>query len=55
MKTKLLICKCGDCSHWEVVRRGETTTLKCVTCGVEYSANIAVDPHEHLHYVEHEA
>ena len=53
--TKLLICKCGDCSHWEIVRRDVDTVLKCVTCGVEYPASVTVDPHEDLHYVEHEA
>ena len=55
MTTKLLICRCGACSHWEIIHRGETTTLKCVTCGVEYPAAVSVNPHEHLQYVEHEA
>jgi ribosomal protein S27E len=55
MKTKLLICRCGDCSHWEVIHRADDTTLKCVTCGVEYTATVTIDPHEDLHYVEHEA
>ena len=55
MKTKLLLCKCGDCSHWEIIHRGRETAIKCVTCGVEYKAEVTVDPHERLHYSEHEA
>ncbi len=51
---KVLKCKkCGDCSHWEVIHRGDDCTLKCVTCKVEYKATVTVDPHEHLHYVKH--
>lgn len=54
-KTRVLKCKCGDCSHWEVIHRGDECVLKCVTCKVEYKAAVTVDPHEHLHYVKHEA
>lgn len=29
MKVDLLICKCGDCAHWEIGR----SFIMCKTCG----------------------
>ena len=52
----LLICKCGDCAHWEIIHQENgDAVIKCVTCSVEYKAQVTVDPHEDLHYKPHEA
>jgi hypothetical protein len=47
---KLLACKCGDCTHWEIAQDGKL--LICVTCGATYTASVIVDPHEGLTEVE---
>jgi len=39
----VLTCACGDCTHWEIIARDRRTIYKCVTCGKEYIAQIAVD------------
>jgi ribosomal protein S27E len=52
-----LVCKCGDCTHWEIVlvRHGaddyaEEEYIKCVSCGDTFTCNFSVGPHEGLHY-----
>jgi uncharacterized CHY-type Zn-finger protein len=54
MATKVLVCDCGDCRHWEVVQKeGGETVLKCKTCEHEFPAT--VDAHEKLSFIDHEA
>ena len=54
-KTLKLVCKCGACTHWEILlthagdnRKSES--IKCMTCGVVISCWFSVGPHEGLHY-----
>jgi hypothetical protein len=48
---EILVCKCADCVHWEVVRIEGVTHLDCKTCGAKIPADIKVDEHAHLvHY-----
>lgn len=36
----LLICKCGDCAHWEIIHQENgDAVIKCVTCSVEYKVS----------------
>jgi hypothetical protein len=49
-KVKLLVCKCKDCTHWEI---GEDFIL-CKTCGLELPAKVVVDDHDGFHWQEHE-
>jgi hypothetical protein len=32
MKINLLVCNCGDCTHWELA----TNSIICKTCGKEF-------------------
>ena len=43
---KLLICKCGDCKHWEIGKKA----IKCMTCGDVFVATVNVAPHAKLAY-----
>lgn len=52
--TTILVCKCGDCKHWEIIHRDGEAVLKCVSCNVEYKGDVTVDSHEDLHFQEHE-
>ncbi len=50
-----LVCKCGDCTHWEVVlvlhdNQYSEEHVKCVSCGDTFACNFHVGPHEGLHY-----
>jgi ribosomal protein S27E len=53
-KTLALVCKCGDCAHWEILltKTGDEsqTILKCASCGDEHPVYFSIDPHENLHY-----
>jgi uncharacterized CHY-type Zn-finger protein len=52
--TKVLVCDCGDCRHWEVVQKESgDTVLKCKSCEHEFPAT--VDAHDKLSFIEHEA
>jgi hypothetical protein len=56
-----LVCKCGSCTHWEVVlASGEDENghfshqyLVCVKCGGEFDCYFEIGPHEGLHYEKH--
>ena len=50
--TTILVCKCGDCKHWEIIHRDGEAVLKCVSCNVEYKGDVTVDAHEDLHFAE---
>ncbi len=47
---ELLVCKCKDCTHWEIGRH----VLICKTCGLTLPAKIVVDDHHMLHWQKHE-
>jgi len=55
-----LVCKCGSCTHWEIVlsrpegeyERGHEY-LVCVNCGLEVKCYFSIGPHEGLHYEKH--
>jgi len=49
-QVELLVCKCKDCTHWEIGRH----FILCKTCGLELPAKIAVDDHHMLHWQKHE-
>lgn len=52
-----LACKCGDCTHWEILHESKAlrskavVVLKCVTCGVEYPAVVQPNAHDQLVWV----
>jgi len=59
-----LVCKCGDCRHWEIclVREGKATNgefnrsyeyIECMSCGTKITCFVSVGPHEGLHYEAH--
>ena len=47
---ELLVCKCKDCTHWEIGK----DVLICKTCGLTLPAKITVDDHHMLHWQKHE-
>ena len=54
-KTLKLVCKCGSCTHWELLLHHvggnrETEAIKCMSCGVEIKCYFSIGPHEGLHY-----
>jgi ribosomal protein S27E len=56
-KTLALVCKCGDCAHWEILLKtnskgGSQNVLKCASCGDEHQVYFNIDPHENLHYTK---
>jgi transcription elongation factor Elf1 len=52
-KVLALSCKCGDCSHWELLQLDNyNQKLKCVSCGESHPFTFNIDPHENLHYVK---
>ena len=51
---KLLICKCQDCTHWEVVNDNSVHTLLCKTCGLEIPVTIHIPAHSEVHWADHE-
>jgi hypothetical protein len=55
-----LVCKCGSCTHWEIVlvQAGDSEgydqeKLICVKCGVEIPCQFSMQPHEGIHYEKH--
>lgn len=56
-----LVCKCGDCTHWEIIlvkalkggRGSDDELIKCTSCGTTFSVMFATDAHEGLHYEKH--
>ena len=50
VQVPLLICKCQDCTHWEI---GKDFIL-CKTCGLQIPATVTVDDSHHmLHWENH--
>lgn len=68
VKRKVLACKCGDCTHWEVFVPAHRTVLqdafalfetnpyhhilKCKTCGEEFPCTVSLDPHDKLSEID---
>jgi hypothetical protein len=58
-----LVCKCGSCTHWEIVLQeggkdsdGYATKAQyiiCVACGLELDCYFSMGPHEGVHYEKH--
>ena len=59
-----LVCKCGDCRHWEIVlvrenkKAGEeyarsSEYIECMSCGTKIGCYFSVGAHEGLHYERH--
>lgn len=53
-----LVCKCEDCTHWEIIVKQEEgsctkQTLLCTSCGATFDCYFTVQPHEGLHYEKH--
>jgi hypothetical protein len=56
-----LVCKCGDCRHWEIILVKGTGTeefrqteyIQCMSCGVKVKCYFSIGPHEGLHYERH--
>jgi len=55
-KTMKLVCKCGACTHWEILltRKGDrdygSESIKCMTCKEVIPVSFSVGPHEGIHY-----
>lgn len=50
-KLKLLYCKCGDCTHWEIGKSEGGSFIQCVTCGDIHRIDVHIDiEHEKLEY-----
>ena len=47
---ELLICKCKDCTHWEIVKDVDQLSILCKTCGIEVPIRFDFDDHESLHW-----
>ena len=54
----LLVCKCGQCTHWEIAAMTppvSTVTLICATCKETIPLGLVhVPPHNRLHWETHE-
>jgi hypothetical protein len=48
--TRLLVCKCGSCLHWEIAKG----KIICKTCGLTVKAKIEVEKHDNLHWETHQ-
>lgn len=59
-----LVCKCGDCRHWEIVLVRESKKagdeyaraseyIECMSCGTKVSCYFNIGAHEGLHYERH--
>jgi len=48
---QILVCKCGDCKHWEILLEDDQSIIKCMTCGREDKVQLNVEITENLHYV----
>jgi hypothetical protein len=58
-----LVCKCGSCTHWEILlhrsaKKGSIfenghESLVCVNCGLEVNVYFSIGAHEGLHYERH--
>jgi hypothetical protein len=53
----LLVCSCGDCLHWEILK----DSIICKSCGTEFPVlglgellNSHVEMHPDLNWKEHE-
>ncbi len=44
----LLVCKCGDCTHWEVERDDSGDTLICKTCSLQIPVKLELEDYNHL-------
>ena len=57
-KKLALVCKCGDCSHWEIILtitdqgtyEDTSEAIKCMSCGDVFNCSFNIGPHEGLHY-----
>jgi ribosomal protein S27E len=56
-KVLKLVCKCGECTHWEILltrssagNYTENEHIKCMTCGTLIEVSFSVGPHEGLHF-----
>jgi len=49
-QVELLVCKCGDCTHWEIGHN----FIMCRTCGDSFSAEITVPDHDKLIWQIHQ-
>jgi len=55
-KTLKLVCKCGECTHWEILltrangREYGSENIKCMTCKTTIPVSFSVGPHEGLHF-----
>lgn len=48
---ELLVCKCKDCRHWEIVRdAGGVIHLHCVTCGTNDPVELSVPETMNVHW-----
>lgn len=49
---KVLVCRCGDCTHWEILHHeadGQLVAkLHCVTCQEEFPVTINVPENDKL-------
>jgi len=58
VKVLKLVCKCGQCTHWEILLtrevhgdyKPEKEEIKCMTCKLIIPVSFTVGPHEGLHY-----
>lgn len=59
-----LVCKCGDCKHWEIILvRGKPQKdggygrsyeyIQCMSCGLKVTVYFSTGAHEGLHYEKH--
>ena len=63
-KEMKLVCKCGDCKHWEIIlvrgtpkKAGEYARtyeyIQCMSCGLKVTVYFSTGAHEGLHYEAH--
>lgn len=47
----LLICKCGDCAHWEIgMDENGHHFIKCVSCGDVHRVIVTINKHDNIHF-----
>lgn len=47
---QVLLCRCGACSHWEVIQRDGKFFLLCMTCDKEFEVVLHVPKSDHLEW-----
>lgn len=53
---QVLLCKCGVCAHWEIVKSGGGGYyIVCMSCEKDFHADISIPLSEHLEWAHIDA